>query len=468
MAKDRNKKRCDLGNAVTLEQDCKWRKLSGKYARGFAEGAENEFGPLAQMKARCLSMGSICRSVTCKTDGNCRTSGTSTMSPSTSGEVTYVPESGSTNWHVCYKAANARKKAFLASGEWVKGKEGQDCNEVCQTIGKKCSVTELNELTNYHWLKEAFEEAGYTCKGRHGAEAYAGVPFSTGRRDDCGPLKGSGSASCTGNRFVGHALLCNCKDAVAKKGCEDHTFKKKGKWHDSDGSKYDCQWYSKGGWCKKYGDGYENEGLTANKACCGCGGGWTPITTTTTTTTTSTTTLTGATYDYAQGRSDRCVRVQGTGQNLSAVEFSFKVKKFGHDGWAIPSFGWPLWASNWPGPIDAWIAAQSFDAASDKWHLVFVIWLPLQNYFQEKVEFSTPFEFYQEYDVKILYSAELDNIKLFVHGEEKEDQKFTTPLCWMEVGSSVLGCDSNRDLTFQGSVKSFKIGPPKDLVDMGH
>merc|ERR1719210_244384 len=167
--KDSNKKRCDLGNAVTLEQECKWKKHPGRYARGFAEGAESEFGPLEQMKARCLSMGDVCRAVTCFTDDNCRTSGEDTLYRSDSGPTTYVPEASQTNWHVCGKAAKAKRQATLASGEWVKGKEGQDCNQVCQTIGKKCSVTELNELTNYWILEEAFKEAGYTCKGRHGA-----------------------------------------------------------------------------------------------------------------------------------------------------------------------------------------------------------------------------------------------------------------------------------------------------------
>jgi len=354
--KDSNTKRCDLGNAVTLEQECKWKKHPGKYARGFAKGAESEFGPLAQMKARCLSMGWKCRAVTCKTDGNCRTSGTSTMSPSHSGETTYVPDPSQTNRYVCGKVGEAARA--------------------------KTQATEV---------------------------------------------------------------------------CEDHTFKKKEKWHDSDGPKYDCQWYQKENHCKTFGHGYENEGLTANEACCACGGGWTP---TTTTTTSTTTTLTGATYDYIHGKSD-CVRVQGTGQNLSAVEFSFKVKNWGDDKtWR------PLWSAKWPGPIWPSIGSQSFDSAGKKkgteyfkkWRLMFGMWLPLQNWFGETVEFSTPFEFFHEYDVKILYSSKLDKVKLFVHGEEKEDQKFTTPLCWMEVGSSVAGCDTNREIEFLGSVKSFKIG----------
>ena len=44
-------------------------------------------------------------------------------------------------------------------------------------------------------------------------------------------------------------------------------------WHDSDGPKYNCAWYSIGNRCQRYGDGYANRGKTANQACCVCGGG---------------------------------------------------------------------------------------------------------------------------------------------------------------------------------------------------
>lgn len=46
-----------------------------------------------------------------------------------------------------------------------------------------------------------------------------------------------------------------------------------GKWHDSDGSYYDCAWYAEGTRCSIYGSGYVNFGYTANQACCACGGG---------------------------------------------------------------------------------------------------------------------------------------------------------------------------------------------------
>lgn len=44
-------------------------------------------------------------------------------------------------------------------------------------------------------------------------------------------------------------------------------------WHDSDGPKYNCEWYSGGTNCEDFGDGWPNYGKTAVEACCACGGG---------------------------------------------------------------------------------------------------------------------------------------------------------------------------------------------------
>ena len=46
-------------------------------------------------------------------------------------------------------------------------------------------------------------------------------------------------------------------------------------WADSEG--YTCAKYiEEDGWCSAYGDDYENDGLTADEACCVCGGGTVP------------------------------------------------------------------------------------------------------------------------------------------------------------------------------------------------
>lgn len=46
-------------------------------------------------------------------------------------------------------------------------------------------------------------------------------------------------------------------------------------WYDADGEFYNCEWYANGDNCGMYGDMYENDGYTANEACCVCGGGGT-------------------------------------------------------------------------------------------------------------------------------------------------------------------------------------------------
>jgi len=44
-------------------------------------------------------------------------------------------------------------------------------------------------------------------------------------------------------------------------------------WHDSDGIKYDCNWYATSNNCEDFGDGWPHLGKTAQEACCACGGG---------------------------------------------------------------------------------------------------------------------------------------------------------------------------------------------------
>ncbi len=47
-------------------------------------------------------------------------------------------------------------------------------------------------------------------------------------------------------------------------------------WYDIDGPQFNCAWYAAADACAGLGDDYENEGYTANTACCACGGG-TPV-----------------------------------------------------------------------------------------------------------------------------------------------------------------------------------------------
>jgi len=45
-------------------------------------------------------------------------------------------------------------------------------------------------------------------------------------------------------------------------------------WYDSSSPDYTCEWYGSKAWyCESYGDSWSNFGMTANQACCVCGGG---------------------------------------------------------------------------------------------------------------------------------------------------------------------------------------------------
>ncbi|GFH52409.1 hypothetical protein CTEN210_08885 [Chaetoceros tenuissimus] len=54
--------------------------------------------------------------------------------------------------------------------------------------------------------------------------------------------------------------------------CRDITVNDGQPWYDKDGPIFNCEWYVPSN-CKTFGDSLENFGMTANEACCACGGG---------------------------------------------------------------------------------------------------------------------------------------------------------------------------------------------------
>jgi hypothetical protein len=52
------------------------------------------------------------------------------------------------------------------------------------------------------------------------------------------------------------------------KGCADY-----GGFYDIDQTFHNCMWYEQSKHCIWYGDEFAHVGLTANDACCACGGG---------------------------------------------------------------------------------------------------------------------------------------------------------------------------------------------------
>lgn len=64
-------------------------------------------------------------------------------------------------------------------------------------------------------------------------------------------------------------LAENTNDNDDSGGCEDSP----SDWYDSDGPKFNCEWYANENFCEKYGHLYRNKEKVANEACCVCGGG---------------------------------------------------------------------------------------------------------------------------------------------------------------------------------------------------
>ena len=110
------------------------------------------------------------------------------------------------------EAERVSSKFSAELGNWIKGENGQTCNEVCQAVGKQCNAEAQSSLDTNEKVAAAFLEAGYTCKSfvPNGRD-YAGTPFSTGRGgDDCCRMRSGGKSVCDGNAVYYHAPLCNC------------------------------------------------------------------------------------------------------------------------------------------------------------------------------------------------------------------------------------------------------------------
>jgi hypothetical protein len=104
-----------------------------------------------------------------------------------------------------------------------------------------------------------------------------------GEKYTCAWYAGSAQARCdkygAGHAFAGMTAsqaCCACDGGeLLLPQCQDLT-SDVGAWHDAGGAAYACSNYyamDDGTRCDKYGGKYENEGFTANQACCACGGG---------------------------------------------------------------------------------------------------------------------------------------------------------------------------------------------------
>jgi len=75
--------------------------------------------------------------------------------------------------------------------------------------------------------------------------------------------------------LTGNMACCACGGGDGTGSCVHMKFPDGTEWHDSGGAKYTCaKFYNKMSRCGADGDKFANQGLTANMACCDCGGGF--------------------------------------------------------------------------------------------------------------------------------------------------------------------------------------------------
>ena len=98
------------------------------------------------------------------------------------------------------------------AGPWILGESGETCNQVCSKVGRYCNDEKQSAIISNQLVAEKMAEAGYKCKGFHGARGYPGTPFSTGRKDDCAPLIPGSKAVCDRNIDRKHRPLCYCDE----------------------------------------------------------------------------------------------------------------------------------------------------------------------------------------------------------------------------------------------------------------
>ena len=175
------------------------------------------------------------------------------------------------------------------SNDWVV--TGVQCrNEKCKEMRLRCSQLRQNRyqinrsfITSTRWTTttsgKAQCESGYyvvgmECKGRGGENACsrirlecAKVQYNTVVLEESLPLFDE-YASETNNE--------NSKKSKSVKKpktpkCSDVIPENKVRWADKDG--YTCDEYELYDFCDSYGDMYQMDRLTANTACCACGGG---------------------------------------------------------------------------------------------------------------------------------------------------------------------------------------------------
>lgn len=168
----------------------------------------------------------------------------------------------------CEWITNNPQRTEARQNSWCdKDNVGEKCPEACS----KCPKTTLISIIPPCFDDPAFSFGGYEYMGKfetRTCEWITANPQRTQVRQDNWCNKDDVGEKCPES--------CNKCPAPPEPMCEDksqpYSFSK---WHDSGGATFNCEWYAtRNETCKLFGDKFENFNMTANEACCTCGGGW--------------------------------------------------------------------------------------------------------------------------------------------------------------------------------------------------
>ena len=170
--------------------------------------------------------------------------------------------------------------------DWLKNHQGMSEQQACQNVcgeefpgvcGNECKPDVCNSGGGGGGSRCGCSSCSSAILGRDAQGHPVGARIDW-LKNTQGMSEQQACQNVCGEEFPG---VCGneCKPGVCNSGgggggggsgtCKDNP----SDWHDSDGSPFNCAWYSKGNNCQKYGNGFANRGKTANQACCACGGG---------------------------------------------------------------------------------------------------------------------------------------------------------------------------------------------------
>lgn len=181
-------------------------------------------------------------------------------------------KAGSSKVVVRIKGSNAQEQEFYLMFNRAKGINrgaigGRDQVVITSQKGESADSNHIAALgSGQEWKYANYDRSGRSLVVkncfRNGDKAKVLIYIQGKNNQSCGspPSGGNNGGNSGGNSGGDNGNGGSCTDVSG--------------WHDIGGSKFNCGWYgSNPNYCSLYGGRYENDGFTANQACCVCGGG---------------------------------------------------------------------------------------------------------------------------------------------------------------------------------------------------